>query len=302
MKPHTEVEQAFSDFFGKESSLLFPSGWTANEALLKTIPTKGDLVLIDKLDHASIIDAVKSSDAQFHTYRREDMAKLEKYLSQPGRNRKFIVTESIFSMDGDTADLKALVELKKKHGAILIVDEAHAAGCVGKTGAGLAEQSGLADEVDIIIAPLGKAFAATGAIVAADKVVIDYLINTARPFIYTTAPTPANCAAILAALEIVKTEPQRRQRLSANADLLRTKLAGSGFNTASSSTHIVPVILGSAEKAVEASEKLFDAGFFVVAIRPPTVAKGTARLRISLQSDHTADQIESLASAMQQII
>jgi len=302
MKPHAEVEQAFADFFGKESSLLFSSGWSANEALLRTLPQKGDIVLMDKLDHASIIDAAKSSQAVFHTYRRENPAKLEKYLAQPDFNRKFIVTESVFSMDGDTADLKTLVELKKKYDAILIVDEAHAVGCLGKTGAGLAEQLGLLNEIDIIVAPLGKAFAATGAIVAAGRVVIDYLINTARAFIYTTAPSPANCAAILAALDIVKTEPQRRAGLSANASLLRTKLATAGFNTGRSSTHIVPVILGSAEKAVEVSKKLFCAGFFVAAIRPPTVPQETARLRVSLQSDHTTGQIESLVDMLKQII
>jgi len=302
MKPHVEVELAFADFFGKESSLLLPSGWSANEALLRTIPQKGDIVLMDKLDHASIIDAAKSCQASFHTYRRGNLAKLEKYLALPDFNRKFIVTESVFSMDGDTADLKTLIELKKKYGAILIVDEAHAVGCMGKTGAGFAEQLGLLRQVDIIVAPLGKAFAATGAIVAASRVVTDYLINTARPFIYTTAPSPPNCAAILAALEIVKTEPQRRAGLSVNADLLRMKLTAAGFDIAASSTHIVPVILGSAKKAVQVSKKLFDAGFFVAAIRPPTVPKGTARLRVSLQSDHTNDQIESLIDVLKQII
>ena len=158
------------------------------------------------------------------------------------------------------------------------------------------------DQIDIIVAPLGKAFAATGAIVAAEKTVIDYLINTARAFIYTTAPSPANCAAISAALEIVKAEPQRREKLAANAKYLRNKLNELGLDTGASSTHIIPLIIGSAEKATAVSKKLFEKGFFVAAIRPPTVPSGSARLRISLQSGHTIDQIDSLVDAIKQII
>jgi 8-amino-7-oxononanoate synthase len=302
MRPHVEVEKAFAEFFGTEAALLFASGWTANEAVLKTIPQKGDLVLLNKFDHASIIDGTRAGHADFRTYRPDKPDRLEKLLADKKYNHRFIVTESVFSMDGNTANLKKLVELKKAFDAILIVDEAHAIGCMGKTGAGLAQAIGLLDKVDIIVAPLGKAIAATGAIVAANKTVIDYLINKARPFIYTTAPSPANCAAISAALDIVKTEPKRRERLAAGAEYLRSRLNKLGLDTGDSTTHIIPVIIGDSKDALRISKELYDRGFFIVAIRPPTVPAGAARLRISVQSDHTKEQLDALVDAMEDII
>jgi len=301
MKPHVQAEQAFAEFFHTEAALFFPSGWAANEAVLKTIPQKGDLVLLDKLDHASIIDASRAGSAKFKTYRRDSIARLEKLLADTSYNRKFIVTESIFSMDGDCADLKRLVELKNAFDAILIVDEAHALGCMGRTGAGLAEELGVLDDVDIIVAPLGKAIAASGAIVAGRKCVIDYLINRARSFIYTTAPPPADCAAAMAAIEIIKTEPQRRKNLQTNARYLRNKLKKLGLNIGDSTTHIIPVIIGESTKALTISKKLYERGFFITAIRPPTVPQGSARLRISVQSDHTQKQLDALCDAISKI-
>jgi 8-amino-7-oxononanoate synthase len=302
MGPHVEVEKMFAEFFGTDSALLFPSGWTANEALLKTIPQKGDIVLLDKLDHASIIDATRGGEAEFRTYRPDKPDRLEKFLADKKYNRKFIVTESVFSMDGNTADLKRLVELKKAYDAILIVDEAHALGCMGRTGAGFAEEVGMLGEVDIIVAPLGKAIGATGGIVAAGKTVIDYLINKARAFIYTTAPSPVNCAAIFAALEIVKTEPARREKLAANAEYLRRKLGKLGLDTGDSTTHIIPVIIGPSKETLRISNQLYERGFFVAAIRPPTVPAGSARLRISVQSEHTTEQLDALVDAFEEII
>ena len=298
MAPHVELEEAFAEFFSKQSSLMFPSGWTANQAILTALPEKGDLVLIDKLDHASIIDGARQGDAEFHTFRGDNFQRVEKYLADDKYRRKYIVTESVFSMDGICADLKRLVELKNKYSAILIVDEAHSVGCMGKTGAGLAEELGLLDQVDIIIAPLGKAFAANGAIVASDKPVIDYLINKARGFIYTTAPSPVNCAAVMAGLNVIKNQPQRREMLRENAEYLRSRLQQAGMDTLNSTTHIVPIMIGDSSKAMEISEKLFEQGFFVAAIRPPTVAKGTARLRVSLQYNHTKEQINALIDAI----
>ena len=300
MRPHVELEEAFADFFGKEAALMFPSGWSANQAILTALPSKGDLVLIDKLDHASIIDGARQSDAEFRTFRGDGLEKLEKYLADDKYRRKYIVTESVFSMDGICADLKRLVELKNKYGEILIVDEAHSVGCMGKTGAGLAEQLGVLGQVDIVIAPFGKAFAANGAIVASKKPVIDYLINTARGFIYTTAPSPVNCAAVMAGLNVIKNQPQRREKLGENAEYLRSRLQHAGMDTLNSTTHIIPVMIGESSKAMEISEKLFEMGFFVAAIRPPTVAKGTARLRISLQHGHTKEQIDALVEAIKE--
>jgi 8-amino-7-oxononanoate synthase len=302
MGPHAELEQAFGRLFGKESALIFPSGWMANEGVIKTLAGKGDVVVLDRLDHASIVDAARSSGAKFRTYRRGKLERLERLLGSDDYNRKFIVTESIFSMDGDAADLGALVELKNKYGAFLIVDEAHALGCLGGSGAGLAEQLGLLDQVDIIVATMSKALGATGGVVASKKVVIDLLINKARSFIYTTAPTVANCAAALAALEIVASEPQRRQRLADNAQYLRKRLGELGLNTGLSISHIVPVIIGGAEQTLEVSKRLFEMGFFVPAIRPPTVPAGTARLRLSLQSEHSTEQMDGLCEAFDRLI
>lgn len=302
MPPHVALETEFAAFFRKEAALLFTSGWTANEAVLGVLPQKGDLVLMDKADHASIIDGAAAGDADFRTYRRGDFNRLERLLESTKCNRKFIVTESVFSMDGDCADLASLVKLKRAHDAILIVDEAHSAGCMGPTGAGLAEDRGLLADVDVLVAPLGKAFGAAGAVVAADQVVIDYLINKARPFIYTTAPPPANCAAAVAALEIVRNEPRRRRKLSENAAHLRNRLTEQGLNIGNSDTHIIPVIIGESQHALAAAERLFEEGFLLVAIRPPTAPPGTARLRISVQAGHGKDQLDALADVLAAVL
>ncbi len=298
MAPHEELEVKFARFLDKEAALYFPSGWTANQAVLTTLPQKDDLVLIDRYDHASIIDAVKTSEADFHTYRRNQLDRLEKYLADNNYNNRFIVTESVFSMDGDVAHLAELVELKKKYDAILIVDEAHSLGCFGSTGTGLCEQEGILEEVDIIVAPLGKAVAANGGIVAGSKVVKDYLTNKARPFIYTTAPPPVVAAAALKSLEIIQTEPQRRQRLQDNAALLRNAFSEMGLDIGNSTTQIIPVIIGDSVTAVDLSKKLFEGGYFISAIRPPTVPPGTARLRVSVQADHTQGQLEGLIAVL----
>jgi 8-amino-7-oxononanoate synthase len=298
MTPHVEAENAWAKFFGKSAALFFNSGWNANQAVLSTLPQKGDIVLMDRMDHASIIDAVRSSEAQFHTYRRDNPDRLEKYLCDPQYRCKYIVTESIFSMDGDTADLKALVKLKNKYNAILIVDEAHAVGCTGMHGTGLAEELGVLNEVDIVVAPLGKGPACGGAVVAADKVVVDYLVNKARSFIFTTAPSPITAAASLAALEIIQSEPQRRSYLKQNTDFLRGQFTQMGLNIGSSTTHILPVILGSTHKTVTIAQKLLEKGYFCCAIRPPTVPAGTERLRISVQCAHTQQQLAELSKAL----
>ena len=301
MTPHEELEAEFARFLRKEAALYFPSGWTANQALLTTLPKKGDLVLIDRYDHASIIDAVKASEAEFRTYRRNQPERLEKYLTDGKYNNRFIVTESVFSMDGDVANLTELVELKNKYNAILIVDEAHSLGCFGESGAGLCEQEAVLKDVDIIVAPLGKAVAATGGIVTGPQAIREYLINKARPFIYTTAPSPIVAAAALKSLEIIQTEPQPRKRLQDNTAYLRSVLTEMGLDIGNSTTQIIPVILGDSAKAMEISKKLFEAGYFISAIRPPTVPPGTARLRVSVQADHTQEQLEGLCENLKNI-
>ena len=300
--PHIKLEKTIAKLFGKQAALVFPTGFMTNLAVLQTIPQKGDILLLDKLDHASIIDAAKGSEAKFRTYHGTQFDKIEKFLASDEYNRKFIVTESIFSMDGDFADLKKLVELKKKYNAYLIVDEAHAFGCLGDKGAGLAEELGLLSDVDIVIATLSKAAGCSGGFLAADRCVIDYLVNKARPFIYTTAPLVCNSAAGICAVEIIEKAKDRRKRLKQNADYLRERLNKLGFNTGTSTSHIIPVIIGDNKKTLEISERLLEKGFLVVAIRPPTVAPGTARLRISVQCDHTREQIDGLCRAIADVI
>jgi 8-amino-7-oxononanoate synthase len=300
---HLEAERRLAQLFRKEAALIFPSGYSANESLLRTLPQAGDLVLIDKLDHASIIDALRSSQARFNTYRRGNYERLENMLALNGYNNKYIVTESIFSMDGDRADLAELVRLKHKYGAILIVDEAHAIGCMGKNGAGLCEELGVLDETDIVVGTMSKALGATGGVVAAPAVVREYLINKARSFIYTTAPSHANCAAVLAGLAIIAQEPQRRKMLDYNARYLVEKLRYRHIIHAPAQipSHIVPVIIGGEKETLHAAAMLFDKGFFISAIRPPTVAPGTSRLRISLQAEHTREQIDALCEVLETI-
>jgi 8-amino-7-oxononanoate synthase len=297
MPPHVELEKAFAAFLHKEAALYLPSGWAANQALLSTLPQKGDLVMIDRMDHASIIDAVKGCQAEFRTYRRDRLDRLEKYLAQ-AQARRFIVTESVFSMDGDRAHLKELAALRNRYDAILIVDEAHSFGCFGPTGAGLSETEGILHDVDIFVAPLGKAVGAAGGVIAGPTSVIRYLVNRARAFIYTTAAPPVIAAGAIKALDIIQAEPDRRQRLTEKADFLRNAFAEMGLDTGASTSQIIPVILGDSARAVDVSRRLFDAGYLISAIRPPTVPPGTARLRVSVQSDHTPEQLQGLVRAI----
>ncbi|RKY10462.1 MAG: 8-amino-7-oxononanoate synthase, partial [Planctomycetota bacterium] len=189
-----------------------------------------------------------------------------------------------------------------KYNATLIVDEAHSVGCFGQTGAGLCEQESILEQVDIIVAPLGKAVAATGGIIAGPKALKDYLINRARPFIYTTAPSPVVAAAALKSVEIIQTEPQRRKRLGDNATFLRNAFTDMGLDINNSTTQIIPIVIGDSAKAMEVSKKLFETGFFLSAIRPPTVPPGSARLRVSVQTDHTHRHLEGLCEALGKVL
>lgn len=299
--PHTELEEAFADWVGKERALYFPSGWSANQTILTTLPDQGDLVLMDHRCHASIVDAVRSSKAEFRTYRNETDERLERLLGDAKYRRKYLVTESVFSMDGDLARLDVLVDLKERFGAVLIVDEAHGLGCFGTTGAGLAQEMGLLEKVDVLVAPLGKAAGCAGALTAAPAAVVDILINRGRPLIYTTASPAACAAAALTALRIIQNESQRRNRLTENAAYLRKQLSRMGLDIGRTASQIIPVIAGESETALAWSRRLEKEGFFVTAIRPPTVPKGAARLRLSVQSAHTPEQMDALCQVLAQL-
>lgn len=284
---YKELENHICEMFSTEASLIFNSGYHANVGVNSSIAQKGDVIFSDKLNHASIIDGMKLSQGKFFRYPHNDMDALEKLLIRERNNFKnaVIVSESVFSMDGDIADLETLVELKKKYNCILILDEAHAFGVFGKNGLGVNEILGITKDVDLIVGTFGKAIGSMGAFATGKRVLIDYLINSARAFIFSTALPPLSIAFSKWILEnkLPKTYEQREKMLS-----LAKKLG--------SESHIVPVIVGENDKTVELSERLFDNGYFTLPIRPPTVPAGTSRLRLSLTTDITEQDVEKLCS------
>lgn len=301
LSPHEQLQNRLAQFLGKEAALVFPSGYATNTAVLNTLVGENDLVVMDKLSHASLIDGARMCPGTLRTYPHGQPNKLRRLLEKGGYEQAFIVTDSLFSMDGDFAPLAELVDIKKQFRAVLMIDEAHAFGCLGPDGRGLAAEQGLLAEVDIFIATFSKALGGSGGFVACDRVIADYLINHCRGFIYTTAIPAANCAAAWAALDIIAAEPQRRQRLLGHADALRQRCRDLGLDIGPSASYIIPVIIGSAEKTMAAAEELYRRGFLVGAIRPPTVPPGGSRLRISLMSEHTHKDLDGLCAALKDL-
>lgn len=302
MAPHEQVQERLAAFFGKEAALVFPTGFMANYAVLGALAEKGDLIVLDKLVHASIIDGARMSVAAVRTFPHLGYDKLVRLLERGGYRRAFIVTDSLFSMDGDKARLAELVEIKRCFGAVLVVDEAHAFGCVGPGGKGCAAEEGVLDEVDVTVATFSKALGGAGGLVVGDKTMVEVLVNKARSFIYTTAMPAVNCLAALAALDVIEAQPQRQERLTGHGDTLRNRCREAGLDIGRSESYIVPVILGDAAEAVRVSERLWEAGFMVPAIRPPTVAPGSSRLRISLMSEHRREDIEKLCRELDELV
>ncbi len=303
MSPHVSLEQQLANFKGTEGAVVTSTGWMANHVVIHALGGKGDLILCDKLNHASILDAARSSGAYVRTYAHRDTARAEKLLNAHRRRyrRCLIVTDSLFSMDGDIAPLVELVELKRRFDAQLVIDEAHATGVLGPTGRGVAELLGVEDEIDATVGTLSKAIGTMGGFVAGPRVLIETIRNQGRPFIYTTALPPGICASAGKALEIIRTCPEPRQRLLAMADRLREQLAATGFDTRDSQTQIIPVVIGETADVVEVARRLLEAGFFVPAIRPPTVPKGTERLRISLCANHDPADLHSFVDTLEEI-
>ena len=295
---HEDMQRRLARMLGKEACLIFPSGFMTNYAVLSTLAGAGDLIAIDKLSHASIIDGGRASEATLRVWPHGDLDKLRRLLERGGYEQAFVVTDSLFSMDGDRAKLKELVELKRQYGAVLIVDEAHAFGCIGPDGKGLAAAEGVLGEVDVVVATFSKALGGAGGFVACSQTTADYLVNRARAFIYTTGIPAVNCVAAAAALDIIAAEPARRQRLGENGEYFRKSCQELGLDTGASQSYIVPIMLGQADKTVAVAEELWEQGFMAPAIRPPTVAPGSARLRISLSSEHTRADMDALLSAL----
>ena len=292
---HHRLEEETARFKNKERALVFNSGYQANVGILSSLYTVGDAIFSDRLNHASIIDGMLLSGARIFRYSHNDPGHLDALLKRERRKfrKALIVTETVFSMDGDRPPLKALVGLKEKHGCRIMVDEAHATGIYGKNGSGIVEEEGLSDEVDLIMGTFSKALGSFGAYVAASGEIVDYLINTCRSFIYSTGLPPAVTASNLAALELVRREPHRRERLLGLAQYLRSALESMGLKVRGSS-QIIPVITGENAKAEKFAEILRGLGYWALPIRPPTVPAKEARVRFSLTLHHDKDVLHKL--------
>ena len=303
---HAGLERKLAEFKHAPDVAVTSTGWAANRVAVCALASRGDLVLCDKLDHASILDAAAASGATVRTYFHRDTNRLETLLRRhrDSARRCLIVTDSVFSMDGDIAPLADLAELKKKYDAQLLIDEAHATGVLGEGGRGAAEMLGVEDEIDATVGTLSKAIGSIGGFVAGPKPLIDTIRNTGRAYIYTTAPPPAACAAAIAALEIIESEPSRRTSLLASAADLRIRLRDAGLNVPgcdlAGDTPIIPVLIGDAGPAASIAAKLLENDILLPAIRPPTVPPGGARLRISLCSSHSDDQIDMLVARLKE--
>jgi 8-amino-7-oxononanoate synthase len=294
---HAAVEARLAAFKGTEAALLFPTGYHANLGAITALVGHGDHVFSDALNHASIVDGCRLARATVHVYPHADVAALGAALAgAPRGGRRLVVTDSVFSMDGDRAPLAEIVRLAAAHDALVMVDEAHATGVLGPGGAGLASELGLADRIAVQMGTLGKALGGAGAYVAGSRALVDLLVNRARSFIFTTALPPASVAAAGAALDVVAAEPERRARVLAHAERLRTGLRALGLD-ARGDTQVVPVRLGDNARAVAFAERLFAAGVLATAIRPPTVPDGTARIRVTPMATHTPEHIDRALDA-----
>lgn len=302
---HDELEHALAEFVGKPAALLFSSGYLANLGAVQALVGRNDRIFADKLNHASLNDAMLLSRAQVHRYRHNDMAHLAQLLRQPNSGRKLVITDAVFSMDGDLALLPELLALCEQHDAWLLVDDAHGFGILGEQGRGSLfhhrDSSGLASPRIIYMATLGKAAGVSGAFIAAEQVVIDTLVQNARSYIYTTASPPALSCAVLASLRLLQKEEWRRTQLWKLVAQLRAGLAGLPWELMYSDTPIQPLLVGNNNVAVDLSEGLRTRGIWVPAIRPPTVPQGTARLRISLSAAHSEQDVAQLISALHEL-
>jgi 8-amino-7-oxononanoate synthase len=296
---HAELERKLAEFEGTEAALLFPSGYAANVGTICALVGNGDAIYSDELNHASIIDGCRLSGAVVHVYRHTDVEHLERLLQESGQfRRRLIITDTLFSMHGDLAPLADIVPLAERLDAILMVDEAHATGVFGKWGRGICESLGLEASVPVRVGTLSKALGSHGGFVTGTHRLIDWLSNRARPYVFSTAAPPAVAAASLAALEIVRTEPQRRRHLDAKAVEFRRQLVLENLIKPTSFTQIIPIILVDADRTMAAAAELRRRGFFVPGIRPPSVPEGQSLLRISLTCLHTEEQIDALIAAL----
>ncbi len=296
---HHALEEELAAFTGRQRALLFSTGYMANLGLVSTLLGRTDTLFADRLNHASLIDAGILSRARMQRYAHNDMLALDQKLAQCSKGEKLIVSDSVFSMDGDMAPVADMAQLASKHDALLMIDDAHGFGVLGQTGAGSLEQAGLdAVAVPVLMGTLGKALGSFGAFVAGDEILIEALINHARSYVYTTALPPAVAAASRAGLRLLQTESWRRHKLTALIEYWKQGAMQLQLPLMESDTAIQPLLLGSSEKAVRISRQLDEQGFLISAIRPPTVAKDQARLRITLCAEHEQAHIDRLLDVL----
>ena len=307
MTVHRRLEESLAGLKGTESALLFGSGYLANVGVVGALGGEGTMIFSDELNHASLIDGCRLARGETFVYAHSDLDHLEWGLQQAmkdgdgrrGRTRSpLIVTDSVFSMDGDIAPLEGIVELAEHYGARVVVDEAHGTGCMGPDGRGAVAEAGLEGQIDVVVGTLGKALGSYGAFAACDAEMAAFLTNTARSFIFSTAPPPPAVAGALAALDLLFEQPRRVERLQANAATLRDALAREGFEVAGSTTQIIPLVVGEADVAMRVCEAALERGVFAQAIRPPTVPEGTSRLRLAVMASHTRDELREAARAL----
>ena len=300
--PHDELEIELAKFKGEEAAITFNTGYMANVGTISALCGKSDIIFSDALNHASIIDGIRLSRATCVVYKHNDMTDLERAIQENATNQKMlIVTDAVFSMDGDLANLPELLRIAHTYNCLLMIDEAHATGVIGQTGRGLAEHYGC-EHADVTVGTLSKAIACEGGFVAGKKQLIEFLKNKSRSFIFTTAMSPAMAAGALRNLQFLESHPERVQQLQENVKFFCEALQREGLNVPQSPSAIIPVIIGDEAAALNASAKLLERGYVIPAIRYPTVAKGQARLRASLMATHTHEELERAAKAIAQVI
>lgn len=298
-----KVEQRFADWKGTENSLYFATGYQANIGLMQTFLEKDDVVFSDELNHASLIDGIRLSKCRKEIFRHLDVTQVKTLLTETDyKGQKFLVTESLFSMDGDIAPLEQYAEICRNTNTNLIVDEAHSVGLYGERGSGLIEELGIEKNVFLSINTAGKALGVSGAFVAGSNQTIEYLINKCRSFIFSTAPTPAVADALNTAIEIIENEKERRETLKNLCEYFNQLLTENGFDAPKDKTQIIPIIIGDSEKAVAIANEMQTEGFDVRAIRPPTVAEGTSRLRVTLNLSLTEEILQEFVEKLRQEI
>jgi glycine C-acetyltransferase len=302
MTLHQELEKRLAEFKGAEAVFTTGSGFTANLAVIPALVSKGDVIFSDALNHASIIDGCRLSRAQIVAYAHNDVDDLQRKIAETSEyGRRLIITDGVFSMDGDIAPLPELYEAAREHNILLMVDDAHGEGVLGRGGRGIVDHFGLHGKVDIEVGTMSKAFGVVGGIVAAKQPIVDWLRQRARPFLFSSAMTVPDAAACLAAVDLLEESEELVKRLWSNAEFMKRELQSMGFNTGHSATPIIPLMLGEAPLAQQFSRKLFENGVFAMAIGFPTVAKGAARIRVMNTAAHSQDDLEQALDAFQKV-